>query len=59
MKPDTDEPDYEPHIERMYERADYLRTERKDREWEQSQNRQPLNNFNESSQGQSVKRQVE
>ena len=34
MKPDTDEPDHEPHIERMIDRADYLRTERKDREWE-------------------------
>jgi len=36
MKPDTDELDHEPHIERMIDRADHLRTERKDREWEES-----------------------
>ena len=30
-------PDHEPHIERMIDRADYLRTERKDREWEEGQ----------------------
>ena len=37
MKPDTDEPDHDAYTERMLDRADYLRTERKDREWEQSQ----------------------